>query len=362
MKEFFSSKRFKVLVALAIMLCAFMLRAAWTGGFGTVASSVLGAVTVPLQKVSAGISDAVDDFFYTFVQAKEIRAENEANKELIRELTEKLKDYDKIKYQNQVYEEFFKIQDRLTDMEVEPAAVVGRDASDRFYSFTIDKGTMDGVSVRCPVFTADGLVGVVTEVSLTYAKVQTILDPHLNIGVYDSRTRDTALITGTVELAEKGLCKMYLLPRESGAAVGDLVLTSGISGVYPKELTVGKILEIDLESHGSSLYAIVQPSADIKHVKDVLVIKSFTGQGTSPENVEEGADDSQAQQEESDQSASGNGSSPEAGAKPEDDPSSLEEDASSGPASSDAGEAANSVPSSRADASEASAQGREEEP
>jgi len=268
-------------MGVAVVLGAFMLRAAWTGGFGTVTSSLLGAITTPVQKLSAGISGSVTDFFSIFVDAKAIKAENEQQKEMIRELNEKLVDYDKIKHQNSVYEGFLEIKERNPELEFEPAAVVGRDASDRFYSFTIDKGTLDGIDVRDSVITADGLVGIVSEVGLTYAKVSTILDPATNIGVYDSRTRDTALVTGTVGLAEKGLCKMYLLPRESGAAVGDLVVTSGISGKYPKEQIVGKIAEVAPESHGSSLYAVIEPTANIKNVKDVLVIKSFEGQGVA---------------------------------------------------------------------------------
>ncbi len=281
MKEFFSSVRFKILLCLAVVLCAFMLRAAWTGGFGTVASSLLGAITTPLQQVSAGISDKVDDFFSTFVEAKQIKAENEKLREENQQLIERQKDYDQVKHENEVYKGFLEIKERNPDLVFEPASVIGRDASDRFYSFTIDRGTLDDVDVHDCVITSDGLVGVIYEVGLTYAKVSTILDPYNNIGVYDTRTRDTALVTGTTELAERGLCKMYLLPRESAAAVGDLVVTSGVSGNYPKDQTIGKIVEVGTESHGNSLYAVVQPTADIRNVKDVLVIRSFAGQGSS---------------------------------------------------------------------------------
>ncbi|MEF9853397.1 MAG: rod shape-determining protein MreC [Hydrogenoanaerobacterium sp.] len=283
MKEFFSSTRFKILAAIAVVLGAFMLRAAWTGGFGTLSSSLLGAVITPFQKVSSSISFNVSEFFSTFTSAKSIKAENERQKEEIRELNKKLVDYDKIKHQNDIYKDFLELKERAADLEIEPASVMGRDTSDRFYSFTIDKGSLDGIEPRDSVMTKDGFVGIVFEVGLTYAKVSTILDPANNIGVYDTRTRDTALITGTVELSEKGQCKMYLLPRESGAAVGDLIVTSGISGLYPKEQVIGKITDVKSESHGNSLYAIIEPSSDIKNIKDVLVVKSFAGQGSSAE-------------------------------------------------------------------------------
>ena len=76
------------------------------------------------------------------------------------------------------------------------ASVIGRDPSDQFYSFTIDKGTLDGVSYQDPVITADGLVGIVSEVGPVFAKVTTILDVRLNVACQDVRTQDVATISG----------------------------------------------------------------------------------------------------------------------------------------------------------------------
>lgn len=290
MKEFFSSIRFKILIGLAIMMGAFMLRAAWTGGFGTLTSSVIGAVSTPVQRFSAKVSDTVNEFFSTFVNASAIKAENEKLQQELRDLNQKIVDYDRIIHENQVYKDFLKLKEHSKDLELEPAAVMGRDASERCYSFTIDKGSLNGIDVRDTVIAKDGMIGFVSEVGLTYSKVTTILDPASNVGVIDSRTRDTALITGTIELAEQGLCRMYLLPRESGAAVGDVVVTSGISGLYPRDQLIGKIVKVMPEEHGSSLYALVQPFADIKNVTDVMVIKSFVGQGSSLRGVSSEAD------------------------------------------------------------------------
>ena len=98
------------------------------------------------------------------------------------------------------------------------ASVIGRDPSDQFYSFTIDKGTLDGVSYQDPVITADGLVGIVSEVGPVFAKVTTILDVRLNVACQDVRTQDVATVSGDIELAQNGQCRMSLIPRESGIA------------------------------------------------------------------------------------------------------------------------------------------------
>ncbi len=119
---------------------------------------------------------------------------------------------------------------------------------------------------------------MIEEVGLTYSRVITIYDPGLNIGAYVSRTRDTGIVVGAVELSQEGQCKMTYLPRDSGAAIGDTVLTSG-GNVFPKGLKIGSIKEIRQEDHGVSLYAVIEPFAFAYGVKDVFVITSFEGQG-----------------------------------------------------------------------------------
>ena len=113
---------------------------------------------------------------------------------------------------------------------------------------------------------------------LTYSRVITLHDPSLNVGAYVSRTRDTGIVVGAVDLAQDGQCKMTYLPRDSGAAIGDMILTSG-GNVFPKGLKIGTIKEIRQESHGVSLYAVIEPFASVADAKDVFVITSFEGQG-----------------------------------------------------------------------------------
>lgn len=278
MGDFLKSTKFKILIAVLLILFAFMLRAAWTGGLAPLTSQVLALITNPIQKISASISHDTKAFFDRYARADETTKENEELKEKIRELNQKLVDYDKFKQENAQLKEFLEIKEENPDFDFEPATVIGRDTSDRFHSFTIDKGSFAGIEVRDTVITADGLVGVITEVGLTYAKVLTILDVSIEIAAYDTRTKDIGISTGRIDLADEGKCQLTLLPRESGASKGDLVVTSGFGGLYPKGLIIGEIEEVKTESHGISLFAVIKPTADIKNVKDVLVIKSFYGQ------------------------------------------------------------------------------------
>ena len=279
MGDFFKSRKFKVLIALFIMLIALMLRASWTGGLSPAIERVAGAVVAPFQKLSSTISDGVSGFFRRYARADEVAQENEALRSEINELRAQLVNYEEYKHENEELRKYLDIEykEEHPDFEMTPAAVVARDPDSRFYSFTIDKGSLDGVAPYDPVVCADGLVGRVKEVGLTYSKVITILDVEIDVGAYDARTRDIGIVNGSVALAADGRCIMNYLPRESGAAQRDLVVTSG-GNLYPKGLVIGKIARLDNAPGNISLYAEIEPTADIRNLTDVMVITSFNGQ------------------------------------------------------------------------------------
>lgn len=295
MKEFFHSWVFKVLLALCIVMFAFLLRATMTMGASTVVEQIVGTITAPVQSLTSGLSGSITGFLDRFLRASEISQENEQLREENRKLIEQMVDYENYKHENESLKEQLGIQEENPQWETMTASVIGRAPSDQFYSFTIDKGTLDGVSYQDPVITADGLVGIVSEVGPVFAKVTTILDVRLNVACQDVRTQDVATISGDIEMAQQGRCKMSLIPRESGIAKGDIVQTAGTSGLYPQGIVVGRVSDVGFEPQGTMMYAVVEPANDIKSIKDVVIITSFKGQGSSLSGFEQ---DVQKQQEE----------------------------------------------------------------
>lgn len=294
MKEFFHSWVFKVLLALCIVMFAFLLRATMTMGASTVVEQIVGTITAPVQSLTSGLSGSITGFLDQFLRASEISQENEQLREENRKLIEQMVDYENYKHENESLKEQLGIQEENPQWETMTASVIGRDPSDQFYSFTIDKGTLDGVSYQDPVITADGVVGIVSEVGPVFAKVTTILDVRLNVACQDVRTQDVATISGDIEMAQQGKCKMSLIPRESGIAKGDIVQTAGTSGLYPQGIVVGRVSDVGFEPQGTMMYAVVEPANDIKSIKDVVIITSFKGQGSSLSGFEQ---DVQQQQE-----------------------------------------------------------------
>ena len=287
MKEFFHSWVFKILVALAVIMFAFMLRATMTMGAANVIEKTVGTITAPFQSLSADISDSITSFLDKFLKAEEISQENEALRQENRELIQQMVDYENYKHENESLKKQLEIKEEHPEWETMTASVIGRDPSDHFYSFTIDKGTLDGVNYQDPVITSDGLVGIVSEVGPVFAKVMTILDVRLNVACQDVRTQDVATVSGDIAFAEEGKCRMSLIPRESGVAKGDIIQTAGTSGLYPQGIVIGKIEEVAFEPQGTMMYAVIDPTNTIRSIKDVVVITSFKGQGSSLSSFED---------------------------------------------------------------------------
>ena len=183
---------------------------------------------------------------------------------------------DELRRQNELYRDYLELKEQNPDYRFADARVVAMDPADNYCNFTINRGTLADVAVGNPVITPDGLVGVVYEVSASYAKVRTILDPGAPVSVYVSRTRDNGITGNTPALAAEGRLRLERLDRTAGAAAGDILVTYG-NGKYPAGLLVGELTEVYAESDGLSLSATVKPFADIARVSDVFVIVDFTG-------------------------------------------------------------------------------------
>ena len=290
MREFFKSLRFKIILAVVAVILGGMLYAATTGGLATLPEQILSYVVYPVQRAAAAVSDSITGFFSVFVDARENYEENQRLKEENAELRRQLVDYEDTKTENERLKEITGLKELNPDIEFQPAGVIARDPEDRFGAFTIDIGYLHGISVRDPVVTGEGLVGYISKVGPTYAVVTTILSPDCNVGAMEISTKDTGNITGTVELAAEGCTKLELLPRDTLVEEGGTVVTAGTSGLFPKNLVIGTVEKVELETSGITSYAVIRPVSEISEIKNVFVLTDFLGKGSSDAEGGESSD------------------------------------------------------------------------
>lgn len=278
MRFFFRSKQFKIIVAILISLVTLSVIFSIIGGRISPQSNIVGTITAPFRSVATSISNSVSDFFGALKSNNEIMLKNTELESQINELREKLADYEKATKENEFYKDYLDIKDQNPDFKFADATLISKDTADPYKGFVINKGSTNGISPNDPVITDAGLVGYVSEVGLTTSKVTTILSPDLKLGALDNRTNDSGIISGSLEITEKGHTKFQNLSRSCNVAVGDYVITSG-EGVFPEGLLIGTIETISNDKYNTSLYASVKPFVDIDSIRSVMVITDFEGQG-----------------------------------------------------------------------------------
>ena len=285
MNDFFRSKTFKIIAVLLAAVLAFFLRAVYTGGLMPALSHIVGAVATPFGEFFAGIGNGIQDFFQPIFHGRELQKENEDLQKLVDELTRRQADYDELKNQNDLYRRFFSISDSNADYTLEPATVIAHVPDDPSGSFIINIGQSQGITSGMPVITENGLVGIVGRVSERYCRVLTLMDPAVNIGVLDSTTLDTGILTGDAAMSEDNTARLTYLRLQSEAAAGDLILTSGYGEQIPQGLTVGYLSEVSLAATGLTLEGVIDLSARPENARQVFVITDFTVTQTPSEEV-----------------------------------------------------------------------------
>ncbi len=278
MRFFLRSRQFKIIVAVFCAVVLLTVSFAIIGRRMSPQTDIASTISAPFRNLFTNVSELVADFFENYSNGSELSLENAELKEQINQLHQKIADYEEISTQNDFYKDYLGIKESNPDFIFTDATLISRDQDDPYCSFTINKGSSAGISKYDPVITDAGIVGYITEVGLTSCKVTTILNPDLTLGALDNRTSDSGIVTGSLSLAENGLCRFANLSRSCSVAVGDYVITSG-EGIFPEGLLVGSVNNIGIDESNNSIYAEIKPFTEISELRSVMVITSFEGQG-----------------------------------------------------------------------------------
>ena len=279
MKRFLRSGSFKSLAVIVAVILLGVICASVTNNASSPFTSVIGTIFSPLQKVSAAIATSMDDVSSSFRSSTLYKAENAELRQEIQEYRKKLADYDEMKKKIDAYEELYGIKQKNEDFKFSYGTIVSKDAADAYGSFVLNTGSVDGVSAGDSVIYGDYVVGVVKKVNFSTCVVQSILDPRVNIGAFESGTKEYGYVSGDSKLYNKGLCKLSGLDTSTSIVSGGIVCTSGAGGVFPNGLIIGEVSAIKNDDVSSSYYAEIKPFVDIDEISDVFVITSFAGQG-----------------------------------------------------------------------------------
>ena len=276
MKDFFKTSSFKVLVIVVVVLLGLLIYTATAGG--SVVASLLGFVTSPMQSVSTQVTGSVTEFVDLDALSRDELKEmvNSLSQENAT-LREQLVDYENTQKENEQLKVQLDITEDAPENTLRAATVIGRDPNDVFYGFSIDQGTLAGISVGDPVITQQGLVGVVTQAYATTSKVTTLLSEDVNVSAVVPSRGESGVISSDITSASAGLLRLSYLSNDTQVQEGDIVTTSGVGGTYPADVIIGQVQSVQKSENDISNYAVIKPYEDLTSVQDVFVVIDFPG-------------------------------------------------------------------------------------
>lgn len=235
--------------------------------------STLGSVIQPVQSFAAKASNGVISFVQKVFKTSDADKELEQLQVRMAQLEQAADENAKLKAENERLKKLLNYVETLENYEYVTAVVTGNSQGVWFETFTINAGRNKGIEKDMPVVCAEGLIGRVIEVGANWSKVTAIIDPSSEVSVMVERTRDIGVVRGSFSATSDNQLELYFLPSGFDLVPGDKIVTSGMSSIFPKTITVGTVSEVTRRSaEGSQSNAIIEPAVDFGHLEEVLVL------------------------------------------------------------------------------------------
>jgi rod shape-determining protein MreC len=266
------SKKTLIIAGLTVLIVANIAVISVRGPRGNAAYG-LGRATMwliaPLQEAGTRLAQFGKDFWTDYFYLISVAEENRELESMLKNLVEKNNRCVEIEMTNSRLRGLLNFRNSL-DTQVAAAEVIGRDPSRWFKTIVIDKGESDGVRKGLPVIVSGDIAGQVSEVSSRYSKVLLITDPNSAVDAMIQRNRARGVIKGEAT----GQCRLEYALRKNEIRPGDIVISSGIDGVFPKGLRIGHVSEVSKPDFGIFQKAAVVPYVDFERLEEVLVLLS----------------------------------------------------------------------------------------
>lgn len=271
-------KKFSVKYILLIMtvFCIIVIgcSSAYNMSSGAV-GKIAGHVIIPMQKGLNKVGSVLHIQKEDFTSKKELQEENDDLKEQVASLEERLNRTALEQSELEKLRKLYDMDQSYDTYEKAAANVVGKDASNWFDTFIIDKGSNAGIEIGNNVIADGGLVGIVTDVGSNYAKVRSIIDDASNVSATDVATSDNCIVSGSLKsMNERQQLEITdLKDSDDQVKAGDQIVTSNISDRYLPGIPIGYITDITQDSSSLTKTGYLATIVDFEHLDKVLVIK-----------------------------------------------------------------------------------------
>lgn len=268
----FFFRNYKTVIFIVILLAVVLIFLAYNfkqkSPAGLVTKSVL-EVAAPVQHgLNASVKSVIDSW-HRYLYLVGMEEENRNLRKKIDDLKSQLNLYQEGHHEAQRLRSLLALQDDY-DFNFVAARVIGREQIGLSSTILINKGSADGLKAGMPVMAALGLVGRVIDASWHSAKVLPLIDENSNIDAIVQRNRTQGMIRGA---GSRG-CVLKYISKIQDVKEGDIIISSGIGGVFPKGVMIGQVNHVDRLDAGLFLRINVTPSIDFSKLEEVLVATS----------------------------------------------------------------------------------------
>ena len=268
MLEFLRRNRLLATAALFLVLAAGMiLRTGTSHGRDDQLGRIFLELMAPLERAGTFASRTVADAWESASGLLRARDEAEALRGRVRQLEQDTARLAETEAENARLRTLLDFR-RTLGGTLLTTRVIGHDAAGLSRTLVVDQGSAAGIAKGAAVLAPEGIVGQVFQVSPHAARVLLVSDHNSGVDAVVQRTRGRGIVEGTAD----GHCGLKFVKRTEDLQVGDLVVSSGLDGIFPRGLPIGRIQAVDKQGQGLFQYAQIDPAVDVERLEEVLVM------------------------------------------------------------------------------------------
>ncbi|MCE5212472.1 MAG: rod shape-determining protein MreC [Deltaproteobacteria bacterium] len=268
----FFLRKYKTIIFIAVVLISVLVMISYNLKYGS-ADSFLEKIVLetasPVQKVLSGSIKGVRDAWMRYLFLVGLQEENKNLKKKINELNAVIVSYQESYQEAQRLKKLQYIADN-SNYRFITARVIGREQAAISRTVMINKGSADGLKNGMPVVASPGLIGRLVDVSWHVSRVLLFIDENSNVDAIVQRNRTQGIISGA---GSRGMILKYV-SKTQDVQVGDIVVSSGMGGVFPKGWLIGQVIHIDRQDGGLFLKIYVAPFTDFSKLEEVMILSS----------------------------------------------------------------------------------------
>lgn len=268
-------KKNKLIIIIVILCVGFFALISYTGkkDKSDVFSNGVGVILNPVQEILYKVNSKIRETFNFVFNYGKVKEDNKALIEENNKLKTKLIEYEDLKSQNIRLKKMLDYKEDKDDYNYIGCDIIGRVGNSYLEGYTINKGANNGIKKRMVAITSEGLVGQVTSVGTNWAIVEVLGNENISVAAFNQRSKENnGIVKGHKDSNNNVLARIEMSNLESDIKEGDNILTSGLGEIYPKGLTIGKIIKVEEDKGQFIKYGIIKPAVNMNKLEELFIV------------------------------------------------------------------------------------------